>query len=69
MTVELITTGSELLLGRILNSHQQWLGRRLADLGHPVRRQVTVPDRAEDIEGAVREALGRADWVITTGGL
>ncbi|MCW5556313.1 MAG: competence/damage-inducible protein A [Verrucomicrobiae bacterium] len=69
MTVELITTGSELLLGRILNSHQQWLGRRLADLGHPVLRQVTVPDRAEDIEGAVREALGRAECVITTGGL
>lgn len=67
--VELINTGSELLLGRILNTHQQWLGRRLADLGRPVSRQVTVPDRSHDIEAAVREALGRADLVITTGGL
>ncbi|MBX3732382.1 MAG: competence/damage-inducible protein A [Verrucomicrobiae bacterium] len=69
MIVELITTGSELLLGRVLNSHQQWLGRRLADLGHPVGRQVTVPDGAEEIGGAVQEALARAELVITTGGL
>ncbi|MBL9173442.1 MAG: competence/damage-inducible protein A [Verrucomicrobiales bacterium] len=69
MDVELINTGSELLLGRILNTHQQWLGRRLADLGRPVARQVTVPDRSQDIENAVRDALGRADLVITTGGL
>jgi len=69
MTVELITIGSELLLGHVPNSHQQWLGRRLADLGHPVLRQVTVPDRAEDIEGAVREALERSECVLTTGGL
>ncbi|MEN9675317.1 MAG: hypothetical protein RIS76_1213, partial [Verrucomicrobiota bacterium] len=69
MTVELINTGSELLLGRILNSHQQWLGRRLADLGRPVARQATVPDCAADIESAIRDALSRADLVITTGGL
>lgn len=69
MIVELITTGSELLLGRVLNTHQQWLGRRLADLGHPVVRQVTVPDGAEEIGGAVQEALARAELVITTGGL
>lgn len=69
MTVELINTGSELLLGRILNSHQQWLGRRLADLGRPVARQATVPDCAADIESAIRDSLSRADLVITTGGL
>ncbi len=69
MTVELINTGSELLLGRIANSHQQWLGRRFTDLGRPVTRQVTVPDQAADIEGAVQDALTRADLVITTGGL
>lgn len=69
MTVELINTGSELLLGRILNTHQQWLGRRLAELGRPVVRQITVPDRAADIESAVQESLSRADLVLTTGGL
>jgi nicotinamide-nucleotide amidase len=69
VTVELINTGSELLLGRILNTHQQWLGRKLADLGLPLTRQIAVADVAPDIEEAVRQALGRADLVITTGGL
>src|SRR6266446_80823 len=69
MIVELINTGSELMLGRVLNTHQQWLCRRLADLGYVVTRQVAVADAAHDIEQAVREALGRADLIITTGGL
>jgi nicotinamide-nucleotide amidase len=69
MIVELINTGSELMLGRVLNTHQQWLCRRLADLGYVVTRQVAVPDTARDIQQAVREALSRADLIITTGGL
>ncbi len=69
MNVELVNTGSELLLGRILNTHQQWLCRRLADLGHVVTRQVAVADSGAEIQAAVREALNRADLVITTGGL
>lgn len=69
MAVELINTGSELLLGRVLNTHQQWLCRQLADLGHIVKRQVAVPDNADSIETAVREALGRADLILVTGGL
>jgi len=67
--IELINTGSELLLGRVLNTHQQWLCRRLADLGHVVARQIAVPDTAHDIQQSVREALSRADLVIVTGGL
>lgn len=69
MNVELVNTGSELMLGRVLNTHQQWLCRRLADMGHVVTRQVAVADSGPDIQGAVNEALGRADLVITTGGL
>ncbi len=57
------------MLGRVLNTHQQWLCRQLADLGYVVARQIAVPDTAQDIEQAVREALARADLVITTGGL
>ena len=69
MNVEIVNTGSELMLGRVLNTHQQWLCRRLADLGHIVTRQVAVADAGSEIQNAVREALSRADLVITTGGL
>ncbi len=69
VNVEIINTGSELMLGRVLNTHQQWLCRRLADLGHVVTRQVAIADNARDIQNAAREALARADLVITTGGL
>jgi len=69
MIVELINTGSELLLGRTLNTHQQWLGRQLADRGYVVSRQVTVADEGRAIQQAVRESLGRADLILVTGGL
>jgi len=67
--IELINTGTELLLGRVLNTHQYWLGRQLADCGYVVSRQVAVPDTSAEIQSAVQTALGRADLVITTGGL
>ncbi|HEU5070486.1 MAG TPA: competence/damage-inducible protein A [Verrucomicrobiae bacterium] len=69
MIVELVNTGSELLLGRTLNTHQQWLCRQLTDRGYLVTRQVAIPDTGHDIQQAVRESLGRADLVIVTGGL
>jgi len=69
LNIQIINTGSELMLGRVLNTHQQWLCRKLADLGYPVSRQVAVDDSAEAIQAAVREALATADLLITTGGL
>jgi nicotinamide-nucleotide amidase len=67
--IEIINTGSELLLGRVLNTHQQWLCRQLSDRGYIVTRQTAVSDEGTAIESAVRESLARADLVITTGGL
>lgn len=69
MHVEIINTGSELMLGRVLNTHQQWLCRRLADLGYVVTRQVAIADTGSEIQQAVRESLARADLIVTTGGL
>jgi nicotinamide-nucleotide amidase len=69
MHIEIINTGSELLLGRILNTHQQWICRQLADLGYEVNRQICVADEGKEIQAAVRESLSRSDLVITTGGL
>ncbi len=57
------------MLGRVLNTHQQWLCRQLTDSGYIVNRQVAIADTAPEIEAAVREALSRADLIITTGGL
>lgn len=69
MKIELINTGSELMLGFVLNTHQQWLCRQLTDAGYTVDRQTAIPDTAAAIQQTVREALTRADFIIVTGGL
>ena len=69
MVIEIINTGSELMLGFVLNTHQQWLCRQLADCGYLVSRQVSISDAASDIKQAVAEALPRANLIIATGGL
>lgn len=57
------------MLGFVLNTHQQWLCRRLADAGYDVARQTAIPDTGAAIQQAVRESLGRADFIVVTGGL
>lgn len=69
MSVEIINTGSELMLGKVLNTHAQWICTQLDTQGYAVARQVTVNDDGESICGAVREALNRSDIIIVTGGL
>lgn len=69
MHIELINTGSELLLGRVLNTHQQWICRQFADRGYEIKRQIGVADDGPSILAAVRESLTRSDLVLTTGGL
>lgn len=68
MKVEVINTGTELLLGSVINTHLKHLAEALFPLGLRVQRQVTVPDGAA-IQEALRESFGRADIVIVTGGL
>jgi nicotinamide-nucleotide amidase len=67
--IEIINTGSELMLGYVLNTHQQWLCRELSQRGYVVGRQISVPDTAADIQSAVREAMSHASLIIATGGL
>ena len=59
MRVELITTGSELLLGQVLNSHPGYLSSRLATMGLQLARQTAVPDGREAIGGVLGEAWDR----------
>ncbi len=66
--IEIINTGTELLLGNTLNTHGAWFGRELFKLGLRISRQTTVPD-GDAIRESLEEAIGRADAVIVTGGL
>lgn len=67
---EIITTGSELLLGYVVNTHPNYIAPRLGALGIRVTRIVTVGDAdRETMADAVSRALQRADLVIVTGGL
>lgn len=68
MKIEIINTGSELLLGSTLNTHGAWLGQRLIEMGLRVQRLVTVPD-GEPIREAIRESIAVSDVIIVTGGL
>lgn len=68
MRIEILNTGSELLLGSTANTHGTWMGQELVKLGLRVQRQVTVPD-GRVIEEALAEATARADVVLVTGGL
>jgi len=66
---EIIGVGTELLLGQIVNTNAAWIGQRLADVGWDCLRHTAVGDNEQRIAGTIREALGRADAVIVTGGL
>jgi nicotinamide-nucleotide amidase len=68
MRVEVINTGTEILLGNVTNTHLTFLGQALFPLGLRVARQVCVPD-GPAIGTALEEAFGRADLVLVTGGL
>ena len=69
MKAEIISIGTEILLGQILNTNQQWLSLRLCELGIDVYHQSTVGDNPQRLAQAIRQGLNRSDIVITTGGL
>lgn len=67
--VELITTGTELLLGAVVNTNASWLGEKLTELGLRVTRQTTVPD-GDAISDALTDSMSRhPDIIIISGGL
>lgn len=69
MRLELITTGSELMLGFTANTHPAYLGRRLADIGLRLDRHTTIADHRDEMRAAMADALHRSEIVIVTGGL
>ncbi len=67
--VELVSTGSELLDGRSVNTHARLLGESIVPLGLKLSRDTTVPDDAAAIRDAIESALTRVDIVVVSGGL
>ena len=68
-TAEILSVGTELLLGSIVNSDAQMISRELSALGINVYWHTVVGDNPGRLEQAVNAAKGRADILITTGGL
>ncbi|MHB1294374.1 MAG: competence/damage-inducible protein A [Anaerolineae bacterium] len=69
MQAEIITIGTELLLGEIVDTNSAWIAQRLTTVGLDLRYTLTVGDNLKRIADLLRESLSRSDVVITTGGL
>ena len=69
MIAEIVSVGTELLMGQVLNTDAQHIARHIAPLGLACRYQITVGDNASRLTEVVHTALSRADVVFFTGGL
>lgn len=69
MVAEIISVGTELLLGNIVNTNAQYLAGRLAELGFDLYYQTVVGDNTDHLKAALDVAYSRAELVILTGGL
>ncbi len=69
MKAEIISVGTEILLGEILDSNSQYIASRLPAIGLDLYHQSTVGDNFERLSEAIESALQRSDAVLMTGGL
>ena len=69
MIVEIIAIGTELLLGQIVNSNASTIGAALAERGFDAHFQQVVGDNEDRVAETIKLAMGRADAVISTGGI
>ena len=67
--MEVISVGTEILIGQIVNSNSAFIAARLADAGIDAHYQVVVGDNLDRLSAVIRTALGRSDAVILTGGI
>ena len=68
-SAEIITIGTEILLGEIVDTNTRFLARALRGLGVDLFRTVTIGDNSARITDVIQESMRRADIIITTGGL
>ena len=69
MRAEIITIGDELLIGQVVDTNSAWMAEKLNEQGIELYQITSVHDDREHIINALNEAFGRADLVLTTGGL
>ncbi|MDR3690359.1 MAG: competence/damage-inducible protein A [Fimbriimonas sp.] len=69
MTAEIVSVGTELLLGQIVDTHAPLMARILAECGIGCTHRATVGDNMDRLVATLKQALGRADVVVTIGGL
>lgn len=69
MKAEIISVGTELLLGNIVNTNAAFMGRKLAELGVDAFYQTVVGDNKERLEETLKRAISRSDIILMTGGL
>ena len=68
-SAEIISIGTELLLGEIIDTNAPYLARLLRDIGVDLYRKTTIGDNTKRIAQIIQESLQRCDIIITTGGL
>ena len=69
LSAEILSIGSELTVGETRDTNSGELARSLTEAGVLVRRLQALPDELAMVTGAFRDALARADLVVSTGGL
>ena len=69
MRAEIITIGTEILLGQTVDSNSAWLGQRLNECGVQVERITSISDQPEAIKAALDAVPAGIDWILVTGGL
>lgn len=69
MKAQIISVGTEILLGNITNTNSKYLANKLTELGIDVFKMTTVGDNPDRLFKAMKEAVEEVDYVFTTGGL
>lgn len=69
MQAEIITIGDEILIGQIVDTNSQWLGKRLNEIGISIYQITSIQDDKDHILKALAEAEANVDIIIITGGL
>ena len=69
MNAEIITIGDEILIGQIVDTNSQWIGKQLNKIGVSVHQITSIQDDQQHILNALKEAQERVGIVIITGGL